>query len=136
MNMPKRASCHHCMRRERVESSEPDNFCWRSGYGFDGIGELPSAASKVGGPASATSDAPVPKSQSRRGIPFDLMPQVSWTKCAFALRLELKDSLHLQPLFPRLGFRQRLLKPPHQLLPFAYLRILRVGFGFAFERKI
>src|SRR6202030_570562 len=66
MNIPKRASCHHCMRRARSASCALLGFC----------GKLVSAPEKIGAaPAEApsASEAPVPASQSRRGMRLDLM---------------------------------------------------------------
>src|ERR1700674_4502002 len=102
MNMPKRASCHHCMRRARLASSASELFC------ACGCAEPAAVFADV---ANVRSDAPVPTSQSRRAMRFDCMsntPPVCLLK--LPLRLPLENSVHEQPLFPWHGLLQRLLE--------------------------
>src|SRR4051812_23450111 len=125
--MPKRASCHHCMRRARSASSEAELL---------GAWDSTGAAVALAEAARVRRDAPVPTSQSRRGMPFGFMscsPPV--LILPIGLLLELKDSLHQQPLFAGFGLLQRLLEFPHQFFPLTNSGICAVGCCFGVERK-
>src|SRR6266849_7096431 len=101
MNMPKRASCHHFMRRARSASSASEAFCTCGCAG---------AALVFAEAAKARRDAPVPTSQSRRGMPFGFMSSPPFMSRSVALLFELENLFHQQPLFAWLGLGQRLLK--------------------------
>src|SRR5580658_6508638 len=129
MNMPKRASCHHFIRRTRSASSVSEAACGPK----DGASGCPSAAAAVEEAPSARSEALVPNSQSRRGIrlgpmssassnvgrnelPFVNRSSQSSRRMIFSSQLlfKLEYFSHQQPLFAWLGLRKRLLKFPHQ----------------------
>src|SRR6266849_4478856 len=120
MNMPNCASCHHFMRRARSASSASELFC-ACGCGVRGAALVFAEAARV------RRDAPVPTSQSRRGMPFGFMSSPPFMSRSVALLFELENLFHQQPLFARLGVGQRLLKFPHQLFPFANFRIIAVA---------
>src|SRR6266404_313303 len=126
MNMPNRASCHHCMRRARSASSASELFCTCGCAG---------AAPVFGEAARVSRDAPVPTSQSRRGMPFGFMSSDPPVVIAMRLRSQLENSFHQQPLFARFGLLQRLLKRRHQFFPFADFGICAICFGFGVEGK-
>src|SRR5580693_2812255 len=83
MNMPKRASCHHFMRRVRSASSVSGAFCGGRVVGPEWSRAL--AALEVA--ASVTSEALVPSNQSRRGIRFGSMTSASFEKLLRFLRM-------------------------------------------------
>src|SRR5579872_3684575 len=154
MNMPKRASCHHFMRRARSASSASGAFC----VGRVGGPEWARTPAALEVAASVTSDALVPTSQSRRGIRIGLMASASLEKLFRSLRMtsaskpreqtsrgmfgyyglffKLEDLLHQHPLFAGLRIRKRLLKSPHQLFPLAYLRVFTIGLRFLLEGEL
>ena len=145
--MPKRASCHHLIRRMRSASSVSAAAC-----GCDaGVPGCPSADPAPAEAASVTSYALVPNSQLRRGIRFGLMESSSLTKTVdpgqspqvsrgmigpWRLLFKFENSFHSQPLFAGPGFRKRLLKFPHQFFPLPHLRILEVSFRFSPKREL
>src|SRR5580658_3709190 len=148
MNMPKRASCHHFMRRMRSASSASEAACGCAA----GVPGSPSAASALREAPSVRSVALVANNQSRRGIRFGPM---IWSLLGVALpfagRLaeasrgmigswhllfKLEDFFHQQPLFTRLGPRKHLLELPHQLFPLAHLRIFAISLRFSLEREL
>src|SRR5258707_12699078 len=126
MNMPKRASCHHCMRRARSASCAGE-LCWGCACAL--------AAAVLVAVASVSNDAPVPTSQSRRGMAFGLIGGCPPVVTPIRLRFQLENAFHEQPLFSRLGGRKRLLEFPHEFFPFADLGICAVGAGFSIEGK-
>src|SRR6476661_533123 len=146
MNMPKRASCHHFIRRTRSASPASEEAC----VGFSGVSGCVIAAAIFEEAASVTSEALVPNSQSRRRIRFGPMASASFEKTSDSeLRsqsvrriisscrslFKLENSFHQQPLFTRLGICKRLLKFPHQFFPFANLRILAILICFGRKGK-
>src|SRR5580698_1324957 len=150
MNMPKRASCHHFIRRTRSASSVSEAACGPK----DGASGCPSAAAAVEEAPSARSEALVPNSQSRRGIRFGPMTSASSNmgrnEPPFAARssgasrrmivssqslFKLEYFFHQQPFFSWLVLRKRRLKFPHQLFPLAYLRIFTILFHIRIEGK-
>src|SRR5579859_7673041 len=144
MNMPKRASCHHFIRRMRSASPASEEACG----GFGGVPGWRSAAAAFEEAASVTSEALVPNSQSRRGIRFGPMASTSFEKTSDSelhfqpsrrvigpccLLFKLENSFHQHPLFAGLGIRKRLLKLPHQLFPLAHFRIFAIRLCFSLE---
>src|SRR6266849_6181946 len=126
MNMPKRASCHHCMRRARSVSCAAE-FCW--GCACAGTAAIFVEVARV------SSDAPVHTSQSRRGMAFGFISRCPPVDTPIRLRFQLENTFHKQPLFSQLGGWKRLLEFPHELFPFAHLGICTVGAGFRVEGK-
>src|SRR5258707_13381476 len=112
MNMPKRASCHHCMRRARSASCA-GKLCWGCACAL--------AAAVLVAVASVSNDAAVPNSQSRRGVAFGFISRCPPVVTPIRLRFQLKNAFHEQPLFSGLGGWKRLLKIPHAVFPFAVL---------------
>src|SRR6478672_10693318 len=114
MNMPKRASCHHFMRRSRSAGSP---VCGGSFCG--GV----NCADTLKGSAATPAAVAAPANHSRRVNPsFIAAPRYK-----FLLLVQTENLLHRQPLLTRFGFPKRLLKAPHQFFPFADLRIRGIG---------
>src|SRR5882762_7667871 len=126
MNMPKRASCHHCMRRARSASCAGE-LCWGCACAL--------AAAVLVAVASVSNDAPVPTSHSRRGMAFGVISRCPPVVTPIRLWFELENAFHEQPLFSGLGGWKRLLKFPHEFFPFADLGICAVSTGFGIEGK-
>src|SRR6267154_5225971 len=124
MNMPKRASCHHCMRRARSASCAGE-LCWGCACALD--------AAVLVAVASVSNDAPVPTSQSRRGMAFGLIGKCPPVVTPIRLLFQLENAFHEQPLFSWLCGRERLLEFPHQIFPFTDFGIGAVGVGFGVE---
>src|SRR6266852_3833260 len=128
MNMPNCASCHHCMRRARSASSASELF-FACDCGCAGAALAFAEAARV------RRDAPVPTSQSRRGMPFGFMSSPPFMIRSVGLLFELENLFHQQPLFAGLGLGQRLLKFPHQFFPFTNFGVIAVGTRFRRKGK-
>src|SRR5712675_49285 len=124
--MPKRASCHHCMRRARSASCAGE-LCWGCACAL--------VAAVLVAVASVSNDAPVPTSQSRRAMAFGVISRCPPVVTPIGLRFQLENTFHKQPLFSGLGGWKRLLKFPHEFFPCADLGICAVSVGFGVEGK-
>src|SRR5712675_3687867 len=108
--MPKRASCHHCMRRARSASCAGE-LCWGCACAL--------AAAVFAPVASVSNDAPVPTSQSRRGMAFGFISRCPPVVTPIRLRFQLENTFHEQTFFAGLGGWKRLLKFLQECLKFA-----------------
>src|SRR5579863_1460803 len=126
MNMPNLAWCHHCILRTR-------SLLWSPVCGAVEAPKKTAGSADVGS-AAAASEAPVPTSQSRRGIRSSSFMFISLREGCSTFQLE--NLLHQNPLFTGFGLRQRLLKLPHELLPLLHFGIASVRFRLRGKRKV
>src|SRR2546421_2158478 len=77
--------------------------------------------------------SPLQPCSARDTVVIHVAVLISGICLATALLLELEDALHQQPLLARRGLGKRLLKPPHESLPFLHFRVCAIGFPFILE---